>query len=507
MKTNLIRRNTVALLCAGVAVAGLTSAAVGQARPAKNAVPSARTDAATPAAEAPERTVPSRNFSYAPIVKQVTPSVVKIVTVAKSKQVAMQGMPQLNDPFLRRFFGDQFQMPGGGRMVPQPRQQGLGSGVIVSKDGYILTNNHVVDGADAVKVSLKDGREFEAKVVGRDPKTDIAVVKVEAKDLPYLEMADTENIEVGDVVLAIGNPFGIGQTVTMGIVSATGRGNMGLDYEDFIQTDAPINPGNSGGALVDTTGRLVGINTMIFSRDGGNLGIGFAVPAHMAHSVMTSLISDGKVTRGYIGAMIQDVTPSLAREFKLKETGGALIGEVKPAGPAAKAGLQAGDIVTEYNGKRVSDSRHFRLRVADTKPGTTVAMKVLRDGTPKTINVTLRELPGEPTIVKAGTTTTDNGVLDDVAVGDLDASARKQFDIPASIKGALVTQVGPDGAAAEAGLKVGDVILEVNRQPVKSADDAVKLTESVKDKTTLLRVWSNGGSRYLVVDENEQKNG
>jgi serine protease Do len=501
MNKNLLTRNTVALLCGAVALAGLTTAAVGQSRATK-AVPT------QPEAEAEAgRVVPPARFSYSPIVKKVTPSVVKITTATKSRQVAMQGAPGMDNPLLRRFFGDQFEMPGQGQPMPMPRQQGLGSGVLISEDGYILTNNHVVDGADQVKVTLPDAREFEAKVVGRDPKTDLAVVKVEAKGLPHLELADTERTEVGDVVLAIGNPFGLSQSVTMGIVSATGRGNMGLDYEDFIQTDAPINPGNSGGALVDTEGRLVGINTMIFSRSGGNMGIGFAVPANLARSVMTSLISDGRVTRGYLGAMIQDVTPALAKEFKLKENSGALIGEVKSGSPASKAGLQAGDIVTEYNGKKVSDSRHFRLRVADTKPGSTVAMKVLRDGTPKSLNVTVRELPGEPALVKASTTKSDDGVLNDVAVGDLDAATRKQFDIPASVKGAVVTQVGPDGAAAEAGLKAGDVILEINRQTVKNADEAVKLTEDVKDKTTLLRVWSNGGSRYVVVDENDRKNG
>jgi serine protease Do len=501
MKKNLLNRNTVALLCGAVAIAGLTTAAVGQSRASKPAPAQAEAEAKT------ERAVPPARFSYSPIVKAVTPSVVKITTSTKTRQVAMQGAPGMDNPLLRRFFGDQLDQPGMGRPMPMPRQEGLGSGVLISEDGYILTNNHVVDGADQVKVTLRDGRELEAKVIGRDPKTDLAVVKVDAKDLPHLELANTDGTEVGDVVLAIGNPFGLGQTVTMGIVSATGRGNMGLDYEDFIQTDAPINPGNSGGALVDTEGRLVGINTMIFSRSGGNLGIGFAVPANLARTVMTSLISDGKVTRGYFGAMIQDVTPALAKEFKLKDNKGALIGEVKPSSPAAKAGLQAGDIVTDYNGKQVSDSRHFRLRVADTKPGTTVAVKVLRDGTPKNLNVTVRELPGEPALINASATTSDNGVLSDVAVSDLDATTRKQFEIPATLKGALVTQVGPEGAAAEAGLKAGDVILEINRQPVKSADEAVKLTEEAKDKTTLLRVWSKGGSRYVVVDENERKNG
>src|SRR4029077_12531914 len=244
----------------------------------------------------------------------------------------LQGAPGVDD-FFRRFFGDEFEGRSPRHNFGTPRQQGIGSGVITTKDGYILTNNHVVDGADEVKVSLQDGREFTARVIGRDPKSDVAVIKIDAKDLPAVTMADSDKVEVGDVVLAIGNPFGIGQTVTTGIVSATGRaGAVGLDYEDFIQTDAAINPGNSGGALVDAEGRLIGINTAILSRSGGNQGIGFAIPVNLARDVMESLVKDGHVTRGYLGVMIQDVTPVLAREFKMKETKGALVSEVVPNG-------------------------------------------------------------------------------------------------------------------------------------------------------------------------------
>ena len=299
-------------------------------------------------------------------------------------------MPDL----LRRFFGDQSQGRMPRRNSGMPRQEGVGSGVIATKDGYILTNNHVVDGADEVKVALQDGREFTAKVIGRDPKSDVAVIKIDATDLPAVPMADSDKVEVGDVVLAIGNPFGIGQTVTTGIVSAKGRGNMGLDYEDFIQTDAAINPGNSGGALVDADGRLIGINTAILSRSGGNQGIGFAIPVNLARDVMGSLIKDGQVTRGYLGVMIQDLTPALAKEFKLKDTTGALIGDVTPKGPADKAGLKSGDLLVEFNGKTVTDSRHLKLEVARTQPGETVPVKILRDGTSKTLEVTVKTLPG-----------------------------------------------------------------------------------------------------------------
>src|SRR3954464_5602468 len=309
--------------------------------------------------------------SFSPVVKKVSPAVVKVVTMSKAHNTSFNDNgPSGMDDMLRRFFGDEFdgrnpQGRGGQRRFNVPRQTGIGSGVIVTKDGYILTNNHVVDGADEVKVNLQDGREFTAKVIGRDPKSDVAVIKIDAKDLPAIQVADSDKVEVGDVVLAVGNPFGIGQTVTTGIVSATGRGGaLGLDYEDFIQTDAAINPGNSGGALVDAEGRLIGINTAILSRSGGNQGIGFAIPANLAKDVMTSLVRDGKVTRGYAGMWIQDVTPALAQEFNLKEHNGALISDVAPKSPAEKAGFKNGDVVLEYNGKPVSDSRHLKLAVA-----------------------------------------------------------------------------------------------------------------------------------------------
>jgi len=320
-------------------------------------------------------------------------------------------------------------------------------------------------------------------------------------------MADSDKVEVGDVVLAIGNPFGIGQTVTTGIVSAMGRaGAVGLDYEDFIQTDAAINPGNSGGALVDAEGRLVGINTAILSRSGGNQGIGFAIPVNLARDVMESLVKDGRVTRGYLGVMIQDLNPALAREFKLKDNGGALVGEVTPRSPAEKAGLKAGDIVTEFNGKKVSDSRHLKLEVARIKPGDAVSVKVLRDGSPKTFEVTVKEMPGTQDLSKAdnrGSSKDDSGTLNGVTVSDLDNPTRQQFDIPGQVRGVVITEVTPDSAAAEAGLKPGDVILEINRHPVKSAEEAVRLTEKTDNKTTLLRVWRDGGSRFVVVDESK----
>jgi serine protease Do len=444
--------------------------------------------------------------SFAPVVKKVTPGVVKVFTTTKLHNTAFNGngMPDMDD-FLRHFFGDQAPGRTPRRDAGVPRQQGIGSGVVVTKDGYILTNNHVVDGADEVKVALQDGREFTAKVIGRDPKTDIAVIKIDAKDLSAVSMADSDKVEVGDVVLAVGNPFGIGQTVTTGIVSATGRGGtVGLDYEDFIQTDAAINPGNSGGALVDAEGRLIGINTAILSRSGGNQGIGFAVPVNLARDVMGSLIKDGRVTRGYLGVMIQDLTPALAREFKLKDSNGALIGEVTPKSPAEKAGLHDGDLIIEFNGKKVADSRHLKLEVARTRPGESVPVKILREGATKTLEVTVKEIPGTERLAKNDSHNNDDtGTLNGVTVGDLDRNARQQFDLPENLKGVVVSDVDPNSAAAEAGLRPGDVIQEINRKPVKTAEEAVRLTENPSDKTTLLRVWRNGGSRYVVVDESK----
>jgi serine protease Do len=407
----------------------------------------------------------------------------------------------------RRFFGDEFNNRAPRRNFRAPKQEGIGSGVIVTKDGYILTNNHVVDGADEVKVALEDGREFTAKVVGRDPKSDVAVVKVDANDLPAIQVADSEKVEVGDIVLAVGNPFDIGQTVTTGIVSATGRGGtIGLDYEDFIQTDAAINPGNSGGALVDAEGRLIGINTAIMSRSGGNQGIGFAIPSNLAKDVMTSLVRDGKVTRGYAGMWIQNVTPALAKEFKLKEHTGALVSDVAPKSPAEKAGLQNGDVVVEFNGKPVTDSRHLKLAVARTQPGDTVPLKIVRDGETKTLNLKVKELPNSEETAKNSHTpdADDNGTLNGVTVGDLDQQTRRQFNLPGNVSGVVVTDVAPDSPAAEAGIKPGDVIQEINRKPVKTAEEAVKMTEKTDTKKTLLRIWSGGGSRYVVVDETQK---
>jgi len=446
--------------------------------------------------------------SFAPVVKKVSPTVVNIYTTKTVKGRAMEMMPFLDDPFFRRFFGDQFRNRNPRQAPPSFKERSLGSGVVVTADGYILTNDHVVDGADEIKVTFeKDKREFSAKIIGKDPKTDIAVLKIDAKDLPFATLGDSDTLEVGDRVLAIGNPFGIGQTVTVGIVSALSRGGMGIeDYEDFIQTDASINPGNSGGALVDAEGRLVGINTAILSRSGGNQGVGFAVPIGLARHVMDQLVTSGKVVRGYLGVQIQDVTPDLAKELGLAENSGAIVADVTENSAAADAGLKNRDVIVEVNGKAVHDSRNLKLMIGRTPPGEKVDVKVIRDGKEKAFKVTLKEMPGEQ-VASAGNRDLESSdeALKGVGVGDITPSVRQQFNLPSNIKGAVITDIDTSSVAYDAGLREGDVIQEINRKPITSAEDAVAATTNVKDKRTLVRLWSNGGSRYVVVDETGQK--
>ena len=314
------------------------------------------------------------NHGFAAVLK---PAVAAVVNISSSRLVKTDAGDQgaFSDPFFRQFFGDRFGAP------KEQREQSLGSGVIVSRDGYIITNSHVVEGASKVQVYLSDKRELNGRVVGSDQKSDIAVVKIDGNNFPTLPLGNSSQAQIGDLVFAIGNPFGVGQTVTMGIVSATGRGNLGIeDYEDFIQTDAAINPGNSGGALVSTSGQLIGINTAILSRSGGNQGIGFAIPVNMVHQVMDQMLQHGKVVRGWVGLGIQDVTPAIAKAFSLSEPRGVLVGDVSPSGPAAKAGLTKGDIVLSMNGEPVVDTHSFRLKVASTAPGSAVTLRVLRSG-------------------------------------------------------------------------------------------------------------------------------
>ena len=442
--------------------------------------------------------------SFSGVVKRVAPSIVKVTVEMNSRRVSMeQGedgapIPGMIDPRLRQFFGNR--MPAG----PEVPESGLGSGVIVSTDGYIVTNNHVVDGAKMVTVTLSDGRELPARVVGRDPQTDVALIKVDAKGLPAITFARSKNVEVGDRVLAIGNPFGIGETVTTGIVSATSRrAGLGLAYEDFIQTDAAINPGNSGGALVDVDGRLVGINTAILSHSGGFQGIGLAVPADLVSNVVDNLAAHGKVVRGYIGVGIQDLTPSLADSFGIKVNDGALISDVRPGSPAAKAGLKSGDVVTAIDGQAVDSAGRLGIAVAETAPGTQLSLDILRDGSPQRVQVTtVTRVAGERNGDEAPSASADDqGVLNGVNVSDIDGAARRDLDFPERLSGAVITSVDPASAAARAGLREGDVILEINRQPVTSAKSAIDLCTSAANRKTLVKVWSHGNTVFVVIDE------
>jgi serine protease Do len=441
--------------------------------------------------------------SFAPIVKKVAPSVVKIFVTMKG--ASNNPFANSDMDFFRRFFGEDGMKQMNPGKLHAPTEHGLGSGVIVSPDGYILTNNHVVNNASEIQVALNDGRQFTAKVVGSDPKTDVALIRIKADNLPALTLADSDKIEVGDVVLAIGNPFGIGQTVTKGIVSAKDRTTSGDMDEDFIQTDAAINPGNSGGALVDTEGRVVGINSAILTHSGGNQGIGFAVPANLCRWVMDSLVKSGRVERGFLGVMIQNLTPDLATAFKLDRTTGALVGDVTPDSPADKAGLKSGDVITQLNGQPIEDASQLKLRVAESTPGSKVQVAVNRNGEAKTFDVTLGNLP-ENRVAKTDEQTgnTKTEALAGVGVADLDQNTRAELGIPAQVQGAVITEVAPDSAAYQAGLRPGDVITELDRKPVKNAQDAIADTAKPTGNETLVKVWTKTGSHYLTVDESHE---
>ena len=457
----------------------------------------------------------SLEAGFAPVVQKDLPAVVNI---SSSKVVHNQGngggngggndgTQLFNDPFFRQFFGDNF---GGALRAPRDQvEHSLGSGVIVNADGYILTNNHVVDGATDITVTLSDKRDMKAKVVGTDPKSDLAVLKVDAKNLPTLTFGDSSKVRPGDLALAMGSPFGLRQTVTMGIVSATGRSNLGIeDYEDFIQTDAAINPGNSGGALVNTRGELIGINTAILNNggSGGNEGVGFAVPSNMAHAVMSQILEHGKVSRGYMGVAPEDITTALAQSFHLSDTRGVLIADVSAGSPAAQAGIERGDVIREMDGQRIDDANQLRLRVSMTAPGTTVRFKLLHDGAEKTVPVKLAELPDqaqrEGPNVGGGGGSRGRGpsALNGVMVQNVDSETLRELNLPPTTKGVVVTDVADGSPAATAGLQSGDIIEEVDRGRVTNVDEFERALRRASGSNVLLLVNHGGNVRYIAIE-------
>lgn len=428
------------------------------------------------------------------IAKKIKPAVVNIsiIKTTAPPRSPFPHSPFFDDPFFRRFFGDRFKEEQR-RVPPRRQQQGMGSGVIVNPNGYIVTNNHVVAEGDEIQVVLGDQRKFEAQLIGTDPKTDLAILKIEASNLPFLSWGDSSTLQVGEMVVAVGNPFGLSQTVTMGIISAVGRANVGIvDYEDFIQTDAAINPGNSGGALVNLQGELIGINTAIFTRSGGYMGIGFAIPSNMAKGVAQSLKEYGKVVRGWLGVSIQDLSPDLAKQFDTKETKGALITDVIEGSPAQDAQFQRGDIIREYDGRHVENSTKLRTYVAETPPETKVGVRVLREGNNKRLTVVIGQMPKDLAGFGEVGTVGDRHALSGLTVESVASESS------ADEKGVRVLKVDPNGRAARAGIREDDVILEINRITIDDVEGFDRVTSRLKEDDSVLVLLRRGRSMLFL---------
>jgi serine protease Do len=440
--------------------------------------------------------------SYADTVDRVAPAVVTVH--ASRREKAATQFPFSNDPFFRWFFGrpNNRQSPGSGQQQEQV-ERALGSGVIVRSDGHILTNHHVVDGAQEISVDLVDRRTFKAKLVGSDSPSDLAVLKIDASSLPVLSLGDSDKVRVGDVCLAVGNPLGLGETVTAGIISAKSRqtGVSDGSFEDFLQTDAPINQGNSGGALVDTAGELIGINSQILSASGGNIGIGFAIPSNMAKGVMEQLISKGKVTRGQLGVTIQYINSDLAASLGMKDVKGVLASHVTPGGPAERAGIKEGDVILDLNGSEINDVNTLRNKVAASAPGSDVTLTILRNGKQQQVHAKLGEF--KPEGVASGT---GNGGAAGGTPGKLGLSVEPltpeiaaQIGVPRTTRGMVVDSVDPAGVAADAGIQTGDVIEQINQQPVRSASDIEPALRKSGNRPALLLINRKGQTIFVPV--------
>jgi len=489
-----------AALAAGFAGGRVTLAALGPELPQ---APAAVARTVEPAVQS----TPSSG-SYSAIVDRVTPAVVT-VTVEKRSQAMQTSLPDLREFFGEQFgqqFGEPYSVPRGQQRESRtPRESGLGSGVIVRPDGYILTNNHVVDGVDKIRVELSDGRSLPATVVGTDAASDLAVIRVQATNLPTLPYGDSDRVKVGDVVLAVGNPLGIGQTVTMGIVSAKGRNNLGGPgsggYEDFLQTDAPINRGNSGGALVDLQGRLVGINAQILSPSGGNIGLGFAIPSTMAQNVADQLINGGVVHRSKLGVNVQSVTPDIAENLGLKDVHGALVSGVEAGSPAARAGVKVQDVIVAFNGHSVTDSSALRNMVAATRPGAAAELKVLRDGRPETLTAHVVEREAEkasgPGRNRGGEGEGEEGY--GMTLSPLTPQLARRLDVSASSSGVVVTDVDPDGVAASAGVRPGDLIKKINGRDVASVASVKSALTGQSGKPALMLLTREGADIFIAL--------
>ena len=440
-------------------------------------------------------------LSYADVVDRVAPAVVTIR--AKQRVRAPRQYPFFDDPFFRQFFGGQAPRGEGGGETEEALA--LGSGVIVRSDGHILTNHHVIDGAQEIEVDLSSRRTYSARLVGSDPPSDLAVLKIDAGGLPVLELGDSDQVRVGDVCLAVGNPLNVGETVTAGIISAKGRASEAGSgsFQDFLQTDAPINKGNSGGALVNTRGELIGINSQIATvpgSNGGNIGIGFAIPSNMAKSVMSQLIGKGSVKRGMLGINIEDVTSDLAATVKMKDARGIMVTNVNSAGPAERAGLKRYDVILQLNGKDVRDTNSFRNSVAAMAPGTQVTLTLWRDGAQIEIRATLGELTPETAQSgnQGGGGSEESGGRLGVSVEPITPSLASQLGLPRNSQGLVVTDISPGSPAADAGVHIGDVIREVNRQPIRTVDDIRKALQR-SDRQALLLIERQGQVAAIVV--------